>query len=329
MVRVADLLRAFQVLAPTDDETREAIALLLGNELPVTAEAKPFLPRLLDRKDATSQAPAQPTSASVHFCADFSATQASGDEVRATLVLDNVSPRRPLDWLKGVDPLPLPEASEFIAPVPDSLLVPTWTRSILGSALATLSGNGPLDMERLVRGVAHGIPLRRVPRRSLPTLAKGVQMLVDKSDTMLPFASDQDDLLRQVEAVVGRERLAVLHFEGCPSWGAGVGLRSEWKDYLESHRPPRGTSVLLVTDLGIGGNRYGRRSATPAEWHNFAEQLYRHGCPVVAMVPYGQCRWPPELTRCIKLLAWDRTTSTQTVRRVIGKALLVPGAANS
>ncbi|HEX7186218.1 MAG TPA: hypothetical protein VF756_30615 [Thermoanaerobaculia bacterium] len=234
--------------------------------------------------------------------------------------------RRPPGWLEDVEPFAEAEGSASVAaPEPEPLLVPLWARGILGAAVATLSEAGPLDVERLVRGVARGMPWRRVPREPWPTLAHGIQVLVDRGDAMLPFAADQEQLVEQVGAVAGRDRLQVLDFEGCPSWGAGTDSQGEWEDYFERWTPPAGTPVLALTDLGIGAGAYGSRPVRPAEWRAFAERLRRAGCPLVAFVPYARERWPAGLDRSLRILPWDRGTSARTVRRVIGRALRAPG----
>ncbi|HSN85472.1 MAG TPA: hypothetical protein VL025_01890, partial [Thermoanaerobaculia bacterium] len=231
---------------------------------------------------------------------------------------------RPPGWLAEVDLLeePGPAAPP---PEPDPLLLPGWVRSVLSGTLATLASEGPLDVERLVRGVARAAPVRRVPRRPWPTLARGVQVLVDRSETMSPFARDQSWLVAQIRAVAGRETTRVLFFDGLPAWGAGTGSRRLWREYHPWHTPPPGTAVLLVSDLGMGPSLFGARSAGVTSWRQFAEDLAHAGCPVVAFVPYGPGRWPRELRRALHLLHWDPRTSVHTVRREVGRGLRAPG----
>jgi hypothetical protein len=243
------------------------------------------------------------------------------EEVPSLLVPDYTESRRAPDWLETVEPFPKADGP---APDPDPLLVPLWVRGVLSASVATLSEAGPLDVERLVRGVARGTAWRRIPRRPWPTLARGALVLVDRSDALLPFAADQEQIVEQIRAVVGRDGVRVLDFEGCPSWGAGTGSQDEWEADFERWRPPWGTPVLALTDLGIGTG-YGVRPVHPAAWRDFADRLHRAGCPLVAFVPYTPERWPMGLGRALHILPWDRGTSARTVRRALGTALRLPG----
>jgi len=329
---LADLLRAFEALRPQDDATRAAIARLLRIEpaeaLPVTAE-EPARPIRIDDEARGRDEPEKrplPRRETPPAPAPVPVPELTGDraELSAVLKPDFTASRRLPAWLERVDPLP--ESSTVVepaVPVPDPLLEPRWTRAILSGALATLSETGPLDVPRLVRGVARSRPWRTVPRRPWPTLARGVQVLVDRSEAMLPFAVDQDGLLDKLRAVVGRERLEVLRFER-PGDKAGAGPRRTWTSYFEHHRPRPGMAVLALTDLGIGERRLGTRPVEPEDWRTFAEELRRLGAPLVVLVPYDKKRWPADLGRALTILPWDRITSARTVRRAIGRALLLP-----
>lgn len=332
---LADLLRAFALLEPEDDTVRAAIAAMLGVEpveIPVEpAKPEPPLPRppedpkALDPRAREQQRPPESRRQ------DDAPLRLPQDEARepaersAVLKPDFTGARRPPGWLERVEPLAESgtEAPPAV-PVPDSLFDPRWTRALLSSSLATFSGAGPLDIARLVRGVTRGTPWRSVPRRPWPTLARGVQVLVDRGEAMLPFAADQDGLLDKLRQIVGPGLLEVLRFDGSPGRKVGAGSRRTWKPYFEHHRPRPGVAVLALTDLGIGASGPGARPARPEEWRAFAEGLHRSGCPLLAFVPYGRERWPPELLRVLKILSWDRATSVRTVRRAIGRALAAP-----
>lgn len=326
---LADLARALQALGPEDEETRNEIAGLLGfTPPPPPAPPAPPPPEPAVRaqdegKKDSGQATKPPSSSPMRDAASRPAVESGTREVAATLTpVHEESP--PPGWLEEVDLLEEPGPA-VPPPEPDPLLRPVWVRSILSGTLATLTSDGPLDVERLVRAVAFAAPVRRVPRRPWPTLARGVQVLVDRSESMAPFARDQTWLVAEILKVAGKETTQVLYFDGLPAWGAGPGSRRLWREYHPWHTPPAGTAVLLVSDLGLGIPLLGARAAGVASWRQFAEDLARAGCPAVAFVPYGPRRWPRELRRAFHLLHWDPKTSVHTVRREIGRGLRAPG----
>jgi hypothetical protein len=330
---LADLARALEALGPEDEETRGAIAALLGfTPPPPPALPAPPAPPQPDRTvrvedegkgkdtpEVTDRGPSPPVR-------DAAArpVEPGASELAATLTPVH-GESHPPGWLEEVDLLEEPGGPAITPPEPEPLLAPGWVRSVLSGALATLASEGPLDVERLVRAVARAAPMRRVPCRPWPTLARGVQVLVDRSEAMSPFARDQSWLVAQIRAVAGRETTRVLFFDGLPAWGAGTGSRRLWREYHPWHTPPPGTAVLLVSDLGMGPSLFGARSAGVTLWRQFAEDLAHAGCPAVAFVPYGPGRWPRELRRAFHLLHWDPHTSVHTVRREIGRGLRAPG----
>jgi hypothetical protein len=327
---LADLLRAFSRLQPENDAARAEIARMLGLE-PVDLPAAPEEPamqgtvRVEDRgggRDEIETRPHRPPArASASAPAPSPGLPAERD---AVLTPDFTASRRPPAWLEQVDPLPEADSSAIPAvPVPDPLFAPQWTRSLLSGSLSTSAEIGPLDEARLVRGIARGIRWQILPRRPWPTLARGVQVLVDRSESMAPFVADQKGLVERLRAVVGRPTLEVLRFDGCPGRGAGAGPRRTWEPYFDRPLPP-GTAVLALTDLGIGDRGLTTFPVLPEEWITFAEELRRRGCPLIAFVPYRRERWPAELGRVMALLPWDRGTSVRTVRRAIGRALAIP-----
>jgi hypothetical protein len=335
----ADLVRSLAVLRPRDEETLRALAALFGIEAPASAAAiagSSGSPRTaavaegdraekgdaVHRRRAAAPAPAAAVPAPRAGDAPSGSAMSRG-EIAAMLTPDRTARHAPA-WLETV--VLLPEPHSFAEPpLPDPLLEPRWTRAILGGALATPFHDGPLDAQRLVSEAARGVPLCAIPRRVRPTLARGVQVLVDRGERMQPWSADQRQLVEQVRSVAGREQVEVLYFAGLPAWGAGPGSRLRWRGYHEHHAPRPGTVVVLLTDLGLGPFLAGSRSPGPAQWRHFALRAARAGSPLLVFVPYGEERWPAELRGCLHLLHWDRATTAQSVRRSIGRALSLPG----
>lgn len=233
-------------------------------------------------------------------------------------VTDAAAPISP--WGENVPVLPTANeqpASEPLAFEP--LLVPTWTRALLSAVLARRVNDGPIDVKRVVELVARGEVTVNLPRYPRPTLARGVQVLVDRGETMLPFLEDQTWLEEQVQNVVGPGYLKTLYFEGCPTRRAGPGGKSGWKKYPTARQPKSGTVLLLLTDLGIGRPLWPGASAGEGEWLDFAAAVRKRGCPVVALVPYGPARWPASLQKFMTIIQWDRPTSASLVHARVGK----------
>ncbi len=200
----------------------------------------------------------------------------------------------------------------------EPLLLPVWARAILSGTLSSRTDDGPFDLRKIVERIAGGEASAELPRLPRPTLAHGVQMLVDRSEAMLLFLEDQGWLENEILKVVGPARAQVLYFEGCPSRRAGRGSRRRWKNYFEYYLPRSGTVVFLLTDLGAAPPVTADVPVSEGEWLDFTRRLREHGCPLVAFVPYALARYGNALHRLITIIQWDRTTSASSVHARVG-----------
>jgi hypothetical protein len=195
----------------------------------------------------------------------------------------------------------------------DPLLDPRRTRALLTAALASLLPAGEIDVAALVDLAARARPVLGVPRRLRPSLGRGVQIIVDLADGMLPFRRDQTELLHSVDRLVADGLVAIVTSEGDPleTW-------STQRAAMVQYTPPApGTPVIALTDLGIRAARSGDRSVCE-RWLGLASRLRRAGAPLIALVPYPADQWPRELVAAITMITWDheaRVTEAQGAAR--------------
>jgi hypothetical protein len=226
------------------------------------------------------------------------------------------------EWLDHVTALPPPPGKPAVPPSPAPLLAMRWSRAVLSTAMSVDTTTNAIDVDAIVRAVGRGIPLRRVPRRVMPTLSRGVQLLVDRGPGSAPFVADQDLLIQQIRVVAG-DRVQVLRFDPSRKFIAGSGPRSRWKDYFGLTPPLPGVAVVLISDLGIASVPL-ETTAVPAEWREFVTRLRARGNCVIAFVPYAPRRWPAMLRRLLGIVPLDRRTSVQSVRRFLGRRVRRP-----
>ncbi|MBK8211945.1 MAG: hypothetical protein IPK78_20385 [Rhodospirillales bacterium] len=282
---LGDIARAFAVLRPTNSEGRRAIIRALGFE--------PGEPEAGQRSEA-HKAPAEgaPVILTKEQPRDeprpnVPAPRPVGDD-SATLphLVARDDPQRPA-WMAKDSPVLEEQREESIrARLPlEPLFKPSWTRGILGAALATAAEEGAIDVERMIDNLARGRPIRQVPRARVPTLRNGLHIVLDKREAMNPFLRDQAQLLESVRRIVGREATLVFDMARTPLRVRRGGTLRGWFDYRP---PPAGTPVLLVTDLGIGQPAFASDIVPHRDWHAFAQLLRQAGCPALAFVPYPE-----------------------------------------
>jgi hypothetical protein len=191
------------------------------------------------------------------------------------------------------------------------LLRAASTRGILSASMSTEVAAG-IDIGRTLGLISRREPFDRLPLKTIHSVRRGVQLLLDKSSGMSPYFRDQSWLAEWTARVIGRQRLELGSFAGVPQRGLLRGLKRR-----HLYRPPaRGTPIVLLTDLGIASPALDD-AAGPAEWLAFAALARSAGCPLIAFVPYPPERWPPLLQRAMTILRWDRElTAGRAAKRV-------------
>jgi hypothetical protein len=219
---------------------------------------------------------------------------------------------QPPAWL--IDTKAVPRAAGPTPPgrAPEPLFPPTQTRGLLTAAISTWDADGPIDVTRVADMLARLEPIRELPREITASVRRGVQVLIDTGMGMGPYRADVAQLVGHVARLVAPDQLTRLYFTGCPSRecaAPGDGTMRPWQP------PPRGTPLLVFSDLGIGRPPGTEARASVDEWLDFAVLARTAGCGVIALVPYGPRRWPRPLTRAMHLVHWDRRTTAAMVRR--------------
>jgi len=213
--------------------------------------------------------------------------------------------------------LPPPTDEEREPPPPfEPLFQPSLARAMLGAALATPHPHGPADLRRMVDLVSRGQAIASLPRRRVPTLRRGVHVLVDYSSGMMPFRRDAAWLVDEISRVVGSETATVLRFHGVPSRGVADPRR---KLRLAYEPPPPTVPVALITDFGIGFDDFASDHATTLEWIEFLRDVRRRSDVLLAFVPYPRRRCPRDITSLATVIEYDRGTTLTAIRSLVAR----------
>ncbi len=187
------------------------------------------------------------------------------------------------------------------------LFEPNWQTQILIEMLSSDLELGPVDLKRLLRRVCSLRPIEELPRRLNRALLGPIELLIDISDGMAPYAADREEVRREVVHLL-RDSVAVKKFRDCPILGCGEGLPHRWQPY----RPASpGTLVVVV---GHFGSLDVMEGASVRDWLAFFDLCSESGCPVVGLSPTPPGRIHPELAGQAAFIEWDRGTTIGTVR---------------
>ncbi len=225
-------------------------------------------------------------------------------------------------WQEGAEPLPeLTDAQLEMRPPFEPLFNPKTSRALISTAFATQRNEGEIDYGSLFEQISALRPVTELPRLPMSTLRFGIQLLIDRGQGAWPYYADQELIRDEILGIVGRDRVETLYFADSPLRGYGPGSRSRWRrPYLP---PAAGTPVVVLSDLGLARRREPSIGADEAEWLDFAERVHGAECPLLALLPYGESRWPVSLRKAFYLLTWDRATHVSMIRRIVGHGLQV------
>ncbi len=316
-IGLGDYLRAVEALGAADDPALcRRVAAILGVEARAMAaeEREPRSRSITAGGLRTGRTPvdailaaAAEDAAGRAAAVDAPAGGAAAEDIEVVEVTATAPPAAPMPQLAAPagPPPPLPY---------EPLFDPQRRRALISAALAAARAEGEIDEPALIDRIASAQPIVTVPRRMRLTLARGAQILVDLSPSMLPFRRDQDELLARIDRLVADGLLDVQTFDGDP------GQTWSRRRRASAHEPPRpGTPVLALTDLGLRDAREGRLQPATT-WLLFAARLAQAQVPFVALVPYPPAALPRPMLDRIAVVQWDRPASVSSVQRAAARA---------
>ncbi len=190
------------------------------------------------------------------------------------------------------------EESKVSTPVPPSLS--PWPRiwPFLRAVLGAQDQSRQLDLDRIVRSLARGEVLHRLPYLARASWAMKAQVLVDLDPRIHFFWNDFYDLVERLQGMRGRMGLDLFCFEDGPL-ELCTAFDPEHRDRQFPYRPPEpGTPILILSDLGLLNKR-------EQGWLILGRRLQRAGLRPVVLMPCPERYWRGELAELFQLKVWD------------------------
>ncbi len=314
-IHLGDLARALKTLKWQDDKEAKTIAACLGFGLHDTPSTPRPPSEIYDRLRYLAQEPRASTPPPRRIFvppAPEPPPALPANPLPSRLqALTERAPAAPSDntWLDEEDAMY--SRQEQTAVARRSLLPERTHRHVISAALATLRTGQDIDISKLLRAVCRREVIAELPRRPEATLERGCQLLLDYSTTMTPFWEDLNDLIAQVQDVVGPANTQIYSFDTAPTeavrWLEN-GEREKWR--------PDGRPLLIASDHGIQG-KTGRAELHP-DWSGFVASCAQAGAPLVVLIPWPESRWPRDIGGYPHLVHWSPHTSATMVKGKIG-----------
>jgi hypothetical protein len=226
--------------------------------------------------------------------------------------LDDLSP--PMGEIQQPDPdFERFDEQEYSAIDPPSLFLDNTSRGLLTALLQRVRQSRRIDLAKLIRQSSQGMLPRRFPYQETGTLEHGCQLLLDYSDSMVPWWNDLERLSLQLEKTLGKALVSRFQFIDDP-------LQAEyWTDNDEpEHWMPRtGIPNLVATDFGLPNHRSAYR--LQRRWLRFINRCEKAQCPLIFLVPWEYDEWlSNHLGGYPYLFRWSPATSASQIRSLIG-----------
>jgi formylglycine-generating enzyme required for sulfatase activity len=299
----ADLVRA---LAKGDPALADALAGLLGFEVPATTI------RVVYAESGTAQGDEfevinRPPEYRIDIrpLIEIPFWRLEGYE---SVVPEESSPER-----RPISAVPVVWRHRPDAPPAIRLLAP-WRelQPRLRAALALPREGREIDVDRIVRRLSCGQWLDRLPREQRRRWGPCLQLVIDRSEHLVPYWTDQDQVRGELGRLFSVQDLeqAVFH-EGLDEPRL-LGVSAS-----DDYRPPPGGIVLVLGDLGC---LTARAADEDNPWLDLGRRITATGSRPVALLPCPPKRCPAVLRRDWQLIPWERPRSSAiTDRRALRK----------
>lgn len=287
----ADLVRA---LARGDSALADALAGLLGFE--VAAEPTPVT-------DGVT------TTTPVGVALDAILVRPPEDQIDVRPLIEipfwrlegyeSIVPEEPSPERRPISDEPVEWRSRPTAPPAIRLLAPWRELQLrLRAALAEPREGREIDVNLIVRRLSCGQWLERLPREQRRRWGPCLQLVIDRSEHLVPYWTDQDQVRGELARLFAAQDLeqAVFH-EGLDE------PRLLGASAPDGYRPPPGGIVLVLGDLGCLTER-AVDEGNP--WLALGRRIAAVGGRPVALLPCPPERCPATLRSLWQLIPWER-----------------------
>lgn len=318
----ADLLWALQTL---DANQHESIAALLGFERHDNTDSMskrlpvPNLPNRDDQKkpnDSTKlpddrqvqpQVKSQATTASYYRVVSYHLEQTQTNSEFDELSLP--------DWFTQAKSTLLEESVTRIPKIhrvkPLHIELTAWPRMlpflqrVLGDRI---EGRRP-DTVKLVKHVASGKIVWRIPYQQRQHWAPKVRVLIDINDDNFPYRRDFLHLRNRLLQARGNEGLQVQYCYDEP--GGYIVRYQQQREIIEPwSKPAQCTPILILSDLG----RHAQSRQTLYAWLAFGQMLRAQGFRATVLMPVAERQIDPRLLQFFDCVVWDRSSRLRLIK---------------
>lgn len=165
------------------------------------------------------------------------------------------------------------------------------------------------DTARLVKQVAKGEMIRRIPRKQRYSWSLKARIVIDINDDNFPYRRDFMHLRDRLLQLRGDEGLDVQYIYDEP--GGAIARYDQQREIIEPWRLPEpGTPILILSDLAMQSQS---RQSLYA-WLAFGQMLKAQGRRATVLMPVAERNIDYRLLRYFDCVVWDRASRFKLVK---------------
>ena len=161
-----------------------------------------------------------------------------------------------------------------------------------------------IDVGHVVRRLAQGEWITQIPTESVRRWGVGLQVILDRSERLIPFYDDQDWFLEKLKRLVPPASIEVGIYN--EAWDT-IRLVQRQSGTREYRFPSAGTAIIVLSDLGALN-----QSKVSAAWTKWAASLADGDHRALAVVPCSPRRVSPQLRTLLQVIPWQKLAVAQS-----------------
>jgi hypothetical protein len=309
-IGLADVLLSFHLLSPTSEKTKKVIANALGFDWEYAVRPNHVETIITPKTDNKPEVPPTEKTITKDETIDSSpdiTTLKPQQEVEDELVeLFNV------DWM-GVESLAKTDIEvHFEHPNFVPLFNEKWFCGILSLILGTSIPTQEIDLSLVEKNIVNLLPIKDLPTRYRNSINRGVQIMLDVSESMQPFWRDEREIVYSLTGLLDKHRINVFEFEFETLPENSIVWRSNSPENIQTEIP-----ILIITNFHTSNREKIWRIRGYEPLIRLFEEAKSKKCPVSILAPIPEEWFPADLKKFVKCsYVWDRKTSPQTVSRI-------------
>ncbi|GJL74923.1 formylglycine-generating enzyme family protein [Nitrosomonas sp.] len=165
------------------------------------------------------------------------------------------------------------------------------------------------DSARLVKQVANGEMIRRIPCKQRYNWSPKARLLIDINDENFPYRRDFLQLRNQLIQLRGNEGLEVQYIYDEP--GGTIARYDQQHEIIEPWRLPEpGTPILILSDLAM----HSQSRQSLYAWLAFGQILKAQGRRATVLMPVAERNIDDRLLKYFDCVVWDRVSRFKLVK---------------